>query len=1028
MEEVSFKSQIMRSLANFIFRHTIAVLVVSVSLAIISVVLSFRIQLKTNIKDLLPNNPNSKAFNEIIDRFQSASSLFLLLEGDEKHTIPFSRMIVQKIQQNKKLMSYIKYIQLEQDKAFFQKYGLLLSKNNQTENSIEMFRKVQLLPFLTAYNDNMEKTYTGKYRQESIDSKKKEMQLDIGLSNVEQFMEILIDYIKHPDSVSIRERAMRMADLMTVGETLSMSRDRKILLIFIQPAVSMNEIDKATELVNQLDQFVKSHLKMSHKPMKAMIGGMLAIQKDEMQFLIRDMQFPAAVALILIIILFLISFTRPRSAFFIVLSLIIGICWAMGYIAVVYGELNRFTSMMSVILVGLGVDFGIHLMTQYTEDRGQGIDKKSALENAFVKTGWGIILGGITTSIAFATLALSETHAMREFGLFTGIGVLLCLVSMMTFLPALTIILDRKPAQFKIPKYYMNYNFLLWSANLVRKYHWTIIILCILITAIMTYFSLQNTFEYDMLEIEPLKAESIIATKKILKHFEMSPDYIMISLKDDTDKDVESLKYNTKLSALDKARRIALFVEPKTDIIAFVESLADYIPNQNRQEVNLQLLQRLRNQSDRTVGGTLNLKNYQDLLNQIKRLENNILELADLTVPTFGEDSRIVKRRNQMIHRVSQNNKSGIHGKELFKSLIHLINLNKEQSIDRLNQLSTLFAGEMNKRVNLFSSPNKRLTIDSLPKSIRNRYLSIDMTHQLCTIYINKNIWDQKVLESTRGLFKNLKFRHLPPEKSDILVQKIIPNKNNINDIPVNKVQKQDSKGTKSPIPLSRDKTKSTSSFDEDFKVDIEKIQKMDKQLDKMKGQSAKELQEDPQEINRFTGSPIITLELIEMLGREGKRAMIIALIAIFLLLLIYTRSLKYSLITTLPLIFGSLWMVGIMYLYGLKFDVFNVMALPIILGIGIDDGIHLIHRFQIEGDKNPEVVIQYTGRGIFLTTMTSVFAFGTIGVLGEYKGFAGFGMVLSFGLITCFIVSIFLLPSLVYVLAKKNINLRRKL
>jgi predicted RND superfamily exporter protein len=113
------------------------------------------------------------------------------------------------------------------------------------------------------------------------------------------------------------------------------------------------------------------------------------------------------------------------------------------------------------------------------------------------------------------------------------------------------------------------------------------------------------------------------------------------------------------------------------------------------------------------------------------------------------------------------------------------------------------------------------------------------------------------------------------------------------------------------------------------------------------------------------------------------------------------------------PLAIGSVWMLGLMYLFGMKLNINNYMALPIIIGIGIDDGVHMLHRYMIEGRNSIDKVTKFTGKAILLTSLTTMISFGSIGI-ASHRGLASMGIVLVLGVGSCFISSAFLLPALI--------------
>ena len=145
----------------------------------------------------------------------------------------------------------------------------------------------------------------------------------------------------------------------------------------------------------------------------------------------------------------------------------------------------------------------------------------------------------------------------------------------------------------------------------------------------------------------------------------------------------------------------------------------------------------------------------------------------------------------------------------------------------------------------------------------------------------------------------------------------------------------------------------------------------------------------------------------------KGRIAIIMGAVAIILFLLIDFRSFKYTLLATIPLAVGAFWMVGLMASLGMKFNFANFMCLPLILGIGIDDGVHILHRYRREGPLSIPLVLKYTGRAILLTSLTTMIGFGSMG-LASHRGTASMGQVLFLGVGACFLSSAFVLPSII--------------
>jgi len=101
------------------------------------------------------------------------------------------------------------------------------------------------------------------------------------------------------------------------------------------------------------------------------------------------------------------------------------------------------------------------------------------------------------------------------------------------------------------------------------------------------------------------------------------------------------------------------------------------------------------------------------------------------------------------------------------------------------------------------------------------------------------------------------------------------------------------------------------------------------------------------------------------------------------------------------PLIFGIIMMVGIMGIFNIQITLLNIMAIPLIIGIGIDDGVHLLHRYKIEGNGAITSVFRSTGKAIIITSLTTMISFGSL-VFATYRGYGSLGTALFIGVGAC--------------------------
>ena len=158
------------------------------------------------------------------------------------------------------------------------------------------------------------------------------------------------------------------------------------------------------------------------------------------------------------------------------------------------------------------------------------------------------------------------------------------------------------------------------------------------------------------------------------------------------------------------------------------------------------------------------------------------------------------------------------------------------------------------------------------------------------------------------------------------------------------------------------------------------------------------------------TGTNIVAKELRALFGREAPRAVLIGLVVVFLLLLLDFRSLRLTSIAMAQLICGVIMMLGVMRLVGINLNYVNAFVATMILGVGIDYSIHLVHRLTL---SNGEITdgLKETGKAVVIAALTNIAGFGTLW-LGNYPALRSFGQVATIGSLTCLFTALTLVPA----------------
>ena len=163
------------------------------------------------------------------------------------------------------------------------------------------------------------------------------------------------------------------------------------------------------------------------------------------------------------------------------------------------------------------------------------------------------------------------------------------------------------------------------------------------------------------------------------------------------------------------------------------------------------------------------------------------------------------------------------------------------------------------------------------------------------------------------------------------------------------------------------------------------------------------------------TGMPVLGKFMIDRSRRALAIGAVLGSLVVLLCVAADFRRLRPALLAVVPTFAGVAAMLALMRLCGVRFNPLNVMALPVVLGIAVDDGVHLVHRWLAErGDLAR--TLAGTGRSVVLTSLTSLAAFGSL-AFTRHRGLASFAIVLSLGVGAALVASVLLLPQLLRLL-----------
>ena len=667
----------------------------------------------------------------------------------------------------------------------------------------------------------------------------------------------------------------------------------RIYLVSVRPVAAQFKAQAIERLQTLIEQ-----TKLQVPGLNVGLTGETVLEHAEMRQSKKDTELASVVALLASALIFIYGYhetARPVKATF---CLIIGVGYTLAFATATVGQLNILTITFVPILIGLAIDYGVHLISRYEEELSRGRTEQDAMLKAMVYTGQGILIGAFTTAGAFWAMTLTHFRGIQEMGIICGGGLLVCLIPMMTMLPVL-LLQERKEAGrigSGVPALQRARLENLW----LKK---PLLVTCstLGICALAAWQIPKVYFDYNLLHMQSAGLPAVQYEKKLL---DMANRSVLFGAVLSTNQQHARL-LSARLTNLPAVRGVEsmtkYFSEDPDHQLELIRGIKEVLPPvvfqlPDPEPVNLFDLSRT----------LYSLYGYLGAASSVLQNENPLLAGQFLSLRQSVHNLRRAMLRGTAAELNMHSLKLAGFQRALFDEVRQTFQLLKNQDC---------------------SSP---LRAQDLPQVLRDRFIGAS-GKWLLMVYPKK---DLRVRENQREF--------------------------------------------------------------------IEQVQTV---------------------CGNLTGSPVQLYYYTDLLKRSYEEAARYALVAIVLLVFFHFRSLLCIALALLPVAIGFLWLGGIMGFFNVQLNPANIMMLPLVIGIGVTNGIHILNRYAEE--QTPGILARSTGKAVFVSGLTSIAGFGSL-ILAKHKGIQSLGYVMSCGLAACMLGGLVFLPAVLTLLI--TWNSRRKL
>ena len=678
----------------------------------------------------------------------------------------------------------------------------------------------------------------------------------------------------------------------TTGTYITFNHGNIFLVTAHAPSDDLN--GDAVERIRQLVQATRAEV----PGVNAGLTGEPVLEHDEMAQSQKDTTLAGAVALILCAIIFIYGYNETGRPIKAIICLLFGLAYTFAFATVTVGHLNILTITFLPMLIGLAIDFGVHLITRYEEELRHGKTEIEALTKAMVFTGQGIFMGALTTAGAFAAMAFTNFKGIQEMGIICGGGLLICFIPMMTMLPAMLLrgrqnVIDHQTNEDETRARIEN----IWLQRPA---------LVIGITAVLCIAALFEArkvhFDYNLIKMQSQNLPSVIFAHKLLDSADKSLLYGAVI--------ADSLTNAVELTEQIQKLPVVADVEPPF-YKNFLEDPAEKFKLIHGIKQEIATLQF--NPTDLRPVDINNLSQTLYFLNSY--LGNALVAVGD-------SDTNLTAQLVSLRDAISNLRKTMLQGDDSEQA----------EHAQKLALFQQALFADLGSTFRLLQNQDDTtpLRIEDLPPALHHRYVGVD-GKLLLQVYPKDDVWERTNQER----------------------------------------------------------------FVTELRQSL-----------------------DPRETNHpvITGDPVQFYEYETLMKNSYVTAAWYSLTAIALMVLFHFRSFGAVILALLPVGIGTIWLAGLMGLFDIPINLSNIMTLPLVIGIGVTNGIHILNRFAEE--KTPGILSRSTGKAVLVSGLTAIAGFGSL-ILAKHRGIHSLGCVMSVGIATCMIAALTFLPALLNMLGR---------
>ncbi len=445
-----------RAYVEFSYRHPLPPLLLFLLLGLVSLYFGTKLRIETDLRVLLPKDtPSVRALEESERRMGSTDLFTLAIQAPSAEAVgAFQKAMAESLS----VWENVVWVQYDQERDFFEEKALLYMPLGELEDLRDRISGLvgksfaERNPFLLDLSEDEEDSEPAGLQgwPDTLALRRQGLPPDIVAALLTK-INTESQGTEEPSKIDARgdPAAARPEALASRLMGYDAGRGMWVGVVLAQLDKPSTDAQFAQGIFEKGEALIESAVPTDYHPdMIARVAGAYR-NFNEIKQVNTDMAVAGTVSFVGISVLLFLFLRRFINFVLVISPLFIASFWTLGMTYMIYGRLTLLTAFILSLVLGLGIEYSIHLFGRWAEERRKGLHSREAMVMSLTYTGRALLSGAATNIFAMLSLQAGNFTGFKEYGIVVSLGIALCLITSWLVIPPLFFLFTRWGTQLE---------------------------------------------------------------------------------------------------------------------------------------------------------------------------------------------------------------------------------------------------------------------------------------------------------------------------------------------------------------------------------------------------------------------------------------------------------------------------------------------------------------------------------------------------------------------------------------------------